>query len=91
MKTNSYTGVKVEDTPDDIEAGKIYLIGNPIRSVLFFCPCGCGSRVHLNCVVNVKSKWKVINDNPSSVTIHPSVQKVDGCKSHFRIIDGKVV
>ncbi len=56
------------------------------------CPCGCESKL----MIPIKSKighsiWSVTNDSFENFTMTPSVQRLTDCKTHFSIIDGKIV
>ena len=44
----------------------------------------------LNLSKNKKPLWKVKFDDKGRVTIHPSIHKLDGCESHFWIINGMI-
>ncbi len=55
------------------------------------CPCGCGQRLEMMLLKNVKPRWDVTLDSRGRVTLHPSVWLRTGCRSHFWIRAGKVV
>ena len=55
------------------------------------CPCGCGQRLEMMLLKNVKPRWDVTFDSRGRVTLHPSVWLRTGCRSHFWIRAGKVV
>jgi len=55
------------------------------------CPCGCGQRLEMMLLKNVKPRWDVTLDPRGRVTLHPSVWLRAGCRSHFWIRAGKVV
>lgn len=54
------------------------------------CPCGCGDRLEMMVLDGVKPRWDVFLDHRKRVSLHPSVWRLDGCRSHFWIIAGKV-
>ena len=62
--------------------------GVPDRCV-FLCPCGGGERCHLNLMPGMRPLWTLAL-NGDKPTLKPSVNTVDGCRSHFRLIDGVV-
>lgn len=66
-----------------------------IEAVDFLCPCGCG-RSSYTPVVPMTDKQAGKGEHhwgydPATVTLHPSVLWLSGCKSHFWIQGGKVV
>jgi hypothetical protein len=65
----------------------------------FNCPCGCESKVciHLENPIDggppLKSQnlWRRTGEAFETLTLHPSLQRVDGCKSHFLVKNGEIV
>jgi hypothetical protein len=55
------------------------------------CPCGCGQRLEMILLKEVKPRWDVMLDRRGRVTLHPSVWLRNGCRSHFWIHAGKIV
>ena len=55
------------------------------------CPCGCGQRLEMMLLREVKPRWDVSVEKNGRVSLHPSVWLREGCKSHFRLLSGKVV
>ncbi len=55
------------------------------------CPCGCGERLEMMLLDEVKPRWDVVVDAEGRVSLHPSVWRRTGCRSHFWIRKGKVV
>ena len=55
------------------------------------CPCGCGQRVELPLLVEAKPRWNVYVDAKNRPTLQPSVWVKDGCRSHYFVMEGKVV
>ena len=95
MKTESYKTKLVDDVPGKPEPGIIYVVKfedapKPFCLVLL-CPCGCGThtQLHLQKWKN-RPHWNVSEITFGTLTIHPSIQRVDGCKSHYFIREGKV-
>jgi hypothetical protein len=60
-------------------------------SVGMRCPCGCGQRLEMLVLKEVKPRWDVSVDSCGRVSLHPSVWLREGCKSHFWVRSGKVV
>lgn len=55
------------------------------------CPCGCGQRVELPLLPEVKPKWTLRTDANGCPTLAPSVWLREGCRSHYFVKAGKVV
>lgn len=55
------------------------------------CPCGCGQRLEMMLLSEVKSRWDVFIDRRGHVSLHPSVWLREGCKSHFWVRSGKII
>ena len=55
------------------------------------CPCGCGQRLEMMLLKEVKPRWDLTLDAHRRVTLHPSVWLRVGCCSHFWIRAGKVI
>lgn len=56
--------------------------------VLFRCPCGCGELISLTLQESHNPHWKISPSGSSRPTLHPSVWRNKGCKSHFWVHDG---
>jgi hypothetical protein len=54
------------------------------------CPCGCGQRVELPLIPEVRPCWKLRLESDGRPTLIPSVWLREGCRSHFFIRKGKV-
>lgn len=57
----------------------------------FWCPCGCGQRLEMMLLKEVKTRWDLTIDHRGQVSLHPSVWVRTGCRSHFWLRAGKVV
>lgn len=55
------------------------------------CPCGCGQRLEMMLLNEVKPRWDAKIDAQGRVTLHPSVWLRTGCRSHFWLREGKVI
>jgi len=89
MKTTEYSfSETAAEGPYDIEPkeGVVYFSRYDKWAILI-CPCGCGDKLMLSLMEGVKPCWKV---DKESRTITPSIHKIEGCKSHFHITNGKV-
>ena len=85
MRTIIWQLVWVEDMPEIIEEGKIY-ISTKHRLTEHLCACGCGTEVSLPLG---RSDWKIEYDG-ETVGIWPSVGNWRlPCKSHYVIQENK--
>lgn len=60
-------------------------------SVGMRCPCGCGYRLEMMLLKNVKPRWQLSVSERGYPSLHPSVWLSEGCRSHFWLREGKVV
>lgn len=65
--------------------------GDEDWSVGLRCPCGCGQRLEMMLLKEVKPRWDISVDRRGHVTLHPSVWVREGCKSHFWVRSGKII
>lgn len=88
-----YIASRVEDTPDILEQGVIYLVGDsPMPwAASFICPCGCGEVITLSLIQTDSPSWRARVLRTGSITLSPSVWRTKGCKSHFFIRKGRVL
>lgn len=54
------------------------------------CPCGCGETLHLRFFGERRPRWSVASDDQGVATLHPSVWRQTGCRSHFVLKAGRV-
>ena len=83
----------VEDLPDVLEPRRVYLVGEHSVpwSAALLCPCGCGAAIQLSLVADDTPCWRARRHFSGSVTLHPSIWRTRGCRSHFFIRRGCVV
>ena len=87
MRTTQWRVEWVEDMPERMEAGKLY-ISVKHRLTEHYCACGCGVEVSLPLG---RSEWKLIYDG-DSVSVSPSVGNWRlPCKSHYLIRENRTV
>lgn len=55
------------------------------------CPCGCGETIELMLMEGVQPRWDITIDTNNRPTLHPSVWRKTGCRSHFWIHGGEIV
>lgn len=82
-----------DDEPELLSAGVLYLVGpSPHQwKATLLCPCGCDEQIDLNLMADTKPRWKCTISSAGRVTMHPSVWRTRGCRSHFWIREGNVV
>ena len=83
----------VEDVPDVVKSGVVYLIGDGPApwAASFLCPCGCGETISLSLIPTDRPSWRAQVLRNGLITLSPSVWRRQGCRSHFFIRSGRVV
>lgn len=66
---------------EDVEEGKLYISRQ--FGCKHKCFCGCGDNIYIH--FNQKTGWQLIEHENGKVTISPSLQHLNGCKSHYII------
>jgi len=80
-----YHAVHVEDVPTSLRPSTLYLIGDldmPWAAALM-CPCGCGAAIQLSLIANDTPRWIATRNADRTITLHPSIWRTKGCRSHF--------
>ena len=87
-----YTTKQAEDIPDKILKNKFYLIGKDtfVWCGVMLCPCGCQEVIHLNLLPKGRPKWVYQLEKDGTISIHPSIWRTTGCRSHFFLKKGKI-
>ncbi|MGN6211513.1 DUF6527 family protein [Parafilimonas sp.] len=88
-----YKAKTTDDMPDTFAENRVYIIQNEGYSwqAVMVCPCGCKNILHMNLIKEYKPSWKLEVYKNKIVTLHPSISRTVGCKSHFFIRKGKVI
>lgn len=83
----------VEDLPDALESKIVYLVGEGdyLWFAAMLCPCGCGETLHMSLLPDSHPKWKLLRHDDGTVSLHPSVWRTKGCRSHFFLRNGMIV
>lgn len=84
--------IRVEDVPDKVESGLVYIVGkgsNPWFVVLC-CPCGCGAKIHMSLIPEDYPTWQIEQHKNCTITLKPSVWRTKGCQSHFFLRGGLI-
>lgn len=83
--------------PSKMQEDTLYLESAPDMAddpyyIFFLCPCGCQTLVALPLENKTKQHhtitWQITSTDP--VTLSPSIQQLDGCKSHYFIQSNRV-
>jgi hypothetical protein len=81
---------RVGELPDRLKKHLLYVESEAGNSWLaaMRCPCGCGETLHMSLLEDDKPSWSLGEDKSGSATLHPSVWRHAGCKSHFFLRGG---
>lgn len=87
------TAFETDDLPDQLKANQVYLVGEEgiWWSAAMVCPCGCRAKIQLSLVEKDRPRWRALVEPTGVITLHPSVWRTKGCKSHFSVIHGRIV
>ena len=90
---NPFRTVLVEELPDRLDAGVVYVAGEGRHRwfVAMVCPCGCGATLHMSVQLGTSPCWSLLEHQDGTASLSPSVWRKIGCKSHFFLRRGKVV
>lgn len=75
--------VEVEFIPKDMEFGKLYY-SREYKVSNHLCVCGCGMQAPIPIQ---EGEWS-IDPNGGKVNVTPSLQHLNGCRSHYIITNG---
>lgn len=83
----------VEDLPDELETSTLYLVGQQQQpwSAALLCPCGCQAVIQLSLIQDDDPRWRVTFNADQTVTLHPSIWRIKGCRSHFFVRSNRIV
>jgi hypothetical protein len=84
--------VWLEELPDALDSKVIYVAGenNFLWFAALVCPCGCGETLYMNLQPDSRPCWRVNAHTDGTVTLHPSVWRQVGCRSHFFVRRGMI-
>ena len=51
--------------------------------VALLCPCGCGALLQMSLLEEAEPRWSLDEHDDGTVSLHPSVWRTAGCRSHF--------
>lgn len=89
----AYRFQKVEELPDRLKPFAVYVVGEGenVWAASMICPCGCKEVIELNLLPQVRPRWAVSLHPDGSVSLHPSVWRQKGCRSHFILSNGQIL
>ena len=82
--------VFVDDVPEHVDPGRVYVVGEEPAFVVLACPCGCGERLTATLLEGSSVRWRCEVHPDESVTLVPSLWRSTGCRSHFFLRRGEV-
>lgn len=79
--------------PDTLNDNIVYVVGGKkyTKWAYLKCPCGCNDTIMLSLDRKKDPSWSVKQDKLGQATIFPSINKLDGCRSHFFIKKGRLI
>lgn len=91
-QSTPYKTIYVDGLPANLQSKTIYISGEDGLEwfALFLCPCGCQEAIQLSILPNTRPTWKLIKNPNGTITLHPSVWRTKGCKSHFFFESGYI-
>lgn len=84
---------KLDEDPKSLRPCMLYLVGDgPIPwKAMLLCPCGCGEVIELNLAPPGPPLWRATANSDRTLSLHPSVWRTSGCRSHFWLRSGHIV
>jgi hypothetical protein len=82
----------VTDAPSRLDGKKIYVVGENGHQwhVVMLCPCGCRESIYLNLLPDERPRWKLSMNKDGTPSLHPSIWRTVGCRSHFFLRRGEI-
>ena len=85
--------IPTNPNPENLKKDIVYVVcENKYEKWAYIkCPCGCNESIMLSLNKNNFPSWSIKQDKLGRATILPSIKKIDGCKSHFLIKNGRLI
>ena len=85
--------ISFNPTIEQLKPDILYVVGEEtyVKWIYLKCPDNCDEVIMLSLSSNKRPHWSIKWDKLGRPTIHPSIHKLDGCKSHFWIKRGKLI
>src|SRR5688572_28890569 len=94
MHLFKYKTIIILDNPahETLNDRIVYVVGNEeyFKWAYLKCPCGCGDVIMLSLTGYQFPSWRLKNDFIGRPSISPSINRLEGCRSHLWIKKGKV-
>ena len=89
----TWKAVVVEDLPESVQFRRVYVIGENghLWQAAMLCPCGCRAVIQLCLLPDSSPHWDCAVHKNATVSLHPSVRRHAGCRSHFILRHGEIV
>lgn len=87
-----WRAVFVDDAPNELQRRTVYLVreDDTVWQAVMACPCGCRATIQLCCLPNIRPRWSYRDERNGTITLHPSVWRKTGCRSHFLLRNGRI-
>jgi len=74
-----------EFLPNKLSSTILYIVQEDgfYEHASMICPCGCGEILHMNLIPDERPLWKIIKNSNGTISLHPSIWRKNGCRSHF--------
>jgi len=91
-REKNYRYLFVEEIPERPDSKTIYLITHQgyCWQIVMVCPCGCKKLLYMNAIKDHHPCWKFEIHGRRNISLHPSIHRQVGCKSHFFVHHGKI-
>ncbi|MCZ2390335.1 MAG: hypothetical protein LC113_04575 [Acidobacteria bacterium] len=86
-----YTTIRCEEIEGEPFEHAFYVLGSVNEwALILLCPCGCGEEIQLNLLPEARPCWAISEHWDSTISVSPSVWRLEGCRSHFWIRKGSI-
>lgn len=84
--------IEADTPPEQIDGRDLILAREDGEdwAVAFLCPCGCREKLELALIPEVSPSWRLKINDEGLPTLHPSVWRKTGCRSHFWVREGLI-
>lgn len=85
--------IEGDTLPTDLPARDLVLMRDDGDdwSVGMRCPCGCGDKIELMILREARPRWDIRANKAGQPSLHPSVWRKSGCRSHFWVREGRIL
>lgn len=92
-RLRGYRSERVSELSNRLRSRRVYLLGEGAVPwcAAMLCPCGCREILHLSLLPDDRPRWACTEHDDGTVSLHPSVCRVRGCRSHFVLQRGEIL